>query len=110
VISSMGIPGRPSTRSLASFMEANKWTQVLFVGTDKDEMFKLSCRNLEHAHFLPQIGCNVYDVMRNKHIVFSIDGLRELEARLVTAGMRRLQRERLAAKPKKEEEEEKSKP
>ena len=45
-----------------------------------------SIRNLEHHHFLPPEGVNVYDLLRHEHLIVSKTAAKALEARcLATA-------------------------
>jgi large subunit ribosomal protein L4 len=60
-------------------LEANKKSLVVdAVGNDK---LAKSIRNLEHHHFLPPEGVNVYDLLRHDHLIVSRDAVKKLEAR-----------------------------
>jgi large subunit ribosomal protein L4 len=64
-------------------LEANKKSLVVD-GAGNDNLVK-SIRNLEHHHFLPPEGVNVYDLLRHDHLVVSKDAVKKLEARCLGA-------------------------
>jgi large subunit ribosomal protein L4 len=39
--------------------------------------------NVVGYDFIPQIGANVYDIVRKDKLVISVDAVRELEGRLI---------------------------
>ena len=46
-----------------------------------NEKLVMSIRNLEHHHFLPPEGVNVYDILRHDHLIVSKAAAKALEAR-----------------------------
>jgi large subunit ribosomal protein L4 len=60
-------------------LEANKKSLVVD-GVDNDKL-KKSIQNLEHHHYLPPEGVNVYDLLRHDHLVVSKAAVKKLEAR-----------------------------
>jgi large subunit ribosomal protein L4 len=70
------------TRALAltlGTLQADKKSLVVDE-KDNDKLVK-SIRNLEHHHFLPPEGVNVYDLLRHDHLIVSKVAARALEAR-----------------------------
>ena len=60
-------------------LEANKKSLVVdAVGNDK---LKKSIQNLEHHHYLPPEGVNVYDLLRHDHLIVSKAAVKKLEER-----------------------------
>jgi large subunit ribosomal protein L4 len=60
-------------------LEANKKSLVVdAVGNDK---LKKSIQNLEHHHYLPPEGVNVYDLLRHDHLIVSKAAVKQLEER-----------------------------
>jgi len=91
VVSSLDLKN-PKTSELAALASSNVWQSALVVGMGTEETFKLASSNIPSLDFLPQIGCNVYDILKHKTLVFSVASLRALEARLILAGLRRIKR------------------
>lgn len=71
------------TKSVAQFLQAQKLHSVLLIDAEMLDNVALACRNLPYLKYLPQIGCNVYDILKYKEIVISVEGLRKLEERLI---------------------------
>ena len=59
-------------------------TKVLLVfgKNDRQDDLSLAIRNVPLADAINQIGLNVYDVLKKDHILFTKEGLKELEDRL----------------------------
>ena len=53
----------------------------LVVDAKGNENLVKSIRNLEHHHFLPPEGVNVYDILRHDHLIVSKAAAKALEAR-----------------------------
>ena len=56
---------------------------ALFVGSEKSDRFIRAISNVDGYDFLPQIGANVYDILRKDKLVFSVEAIKALEGRLV---------------------------
>jgi large subunit ribosomal protein L4 len=65
--------------ALGTVTQASKKALVIDAA-DNDKLVK-SIRNLEHHHFLPPEGVNVYDVLRHDHLVVSRAAVKAIEAR-----------------------------
>ena len=55
---------------------------VVLVDAEQKETLVRACRNAKQIHYLPQVGLNVYSILRNKYVVITVDALRMLEDRL----------------------------
>lgn len=74
---------QPKTRILAERLRAFGWESVLFVTEDTPERnFALAARNIPRVQVLPQIGANVYDILRHEHLVLTREAAKRLEERL----------------------------
>jgi large subunit ribosomal protein L4 len=56
---------------------------ALFVDSGKNENILRALSNVVGCDYVPQIGVNVYDLMRKDKVVLSVDAVKELEGRLV---------------------------
>ena len=73
----------PKTKSLAATFKVLGWTSVLVIdGASVDDNFALASRNLPHVDVLPEIGANVFDILRRDTLVLTKDAVAALEARL----------------------------
>jgi len=73
----------PKTRILAERLKGFGWESVLFVTEDEPQRnFVLAARNIPRVLVLPQIGANVYDILRHEHLVLTREAARRLEERL----------------------------
>lgn len=70
------------TKEIADFIDKLDINSCVLVDTEQRENLALACRNTKHIHYLPQIGLNVYAILKAKHIVVTVEALRELEDRL----------------------------
>lgn len=48
----------------------------------EDSHVRKACGNIRNFDALPQIGANVYDIMRKTHIILTVDAVKALEERL----------------------------
>lgn len=55
---------------------------ALFIDVDKNENFCRALSNVEKCDFLPQIGANVYDIVRKEKLIISTGAMKMLESRL----------------------------
>lgn len=75
----------PKTKAMADAFEKLGVASALVVcGTEIDENFRLSTRNLPHVDVLPVQGANVYDILRRDTLVMTQDALNQLTATLKT--------------------------
>jgi large subunit ribosomal protein L4 len=72
----------PKTGALAKRLTALGWTSVLVIDGEVDGNFALASRNLPHVDVLPQVGANVYDILRRDTLVLTKGAVEALEARL----------------------------
>ena len=73
----------PKTKSLAAQFKALGWNSVLVIdGAAVDGNFALASRNIPHVDVLPEVGANVYDILRRDTLVLTKDAVAALEARL----------------------------
>jgi large subunit ribosomal protein L4 len=75
--------GSPKTKELAARLSKLGWTSVLFIdGAAVDGNFAMASRNIPYVDVLPQLGANVYDILRRDTLVLTKDAVQALEARL----------------------------
>jgi large subunit ribosomal protein L4 len=67
---------------LATRFKALGWNSVLVIDGNVDDNFLLASRNLPYVDVLPQVGANVYDIIRRDTLVLTKDAVQALEARL----------------------------
>lgn len=80
---------QPKTRLVQATIDAYGWTKAFVVdGEEVDAGFARASRNLKCINPMPQMGCNVMDLLRAEQLVITTAGLEQLQARLVT-GMKR---------------------
>ncbi len=73
----------PKTKLLWQRLLALGLRDVLIVtGGEPDANFRLAARNLPKVQLLPQIGANVYDILRHEHLVLTPDAVERLQERL----------------------------
>lgn len=70
------------TKDLAQKFEKLGWKRPLIIDATVDEGFAKAARNLKYVDVLPQIGINVYDILRHKELVLTKAAVESLEARL----------------------------
>jgi large subunit ribosomal protein L4 len=71
------------TAVLAKSFEKMGVSSVLIIdGAQVDAGFAKAVRNLKHVDVLPQIGANVYDILRHQHLLLTTDALQQLTERL----------------------------
>jgi large subunit ribosomal protein L4 len=71
------------TKNIVATFKKNGWDKPLIIdGAKVDETFAKAARNIKHVDVLPQIGTNVYDILRHKQLVLTKDALAYLEKRL----------------------------
>jgi large subunit ribosomal protein L4 len=72
----------PKTKDLAARFTKLGWGSVLVIDGALDGNFRMASRNLPHVDVLPQVGANVYDILRRDTLVLTKDAVQALEARL----------------------------
>jgi len=70
------------TKDLVARLKVLGWNSVLVIDGQVDDNFALASRNIPHVDVLPQVGTNVYDILRRDTLVLTKDALQALEARL----------------------------
>ncbi|MDI9348440.1 MAG: 50S ribosomal protein L4 [Candidatus Symbiobacter sp.] len=71
------------TKTLAQNFAKMGWDSVLLIdGENVNDNFRRAVMNLKHVDVLPQMGANVYDIIRHKTLVLSKNAVEMLEARL----------------------------
>ena len=104
------------TKVMADYVEKLALKRVVVVDDVQRETLARACRNARHIHYLPQVGLNVYDILRAKEVLLTVNALRILEDRLSETRQRERKyakrgwtAEDAAAKAKREEEAAKAK-
>lgn len=73
----------PKTKDLAKSLSKFGFKSALFVeGSELDDNFALSLRNIPNMDLLPQEGINVYDILRRDTLVLTKAALAQIEERL----------------------------
>lgn len=70
------------TKEMVARFKNLGWTSVLVIDGQVDTTFALASRNIPHVDVLPQVGANVYDILRRDTLVLTRDAVQALEARL----------------------------
>ena len=71
------------TKELSDALNKLKLSSVLFIDTPSvDENLKNAAGNLKGTDVLPEIGANVYDILKHENVVLSVDAAKKLEERL----------------------------
>lgn len=81
VVDSLKYADRVKTKDFLNRFENKQST--LFIDSDYDDNMFYAMSNIVGYDFIPQIGTNVYDVVRKDRLIISVDALKELEGRLV---------------------------
>ncbi|MDE0202007.1 MAG: 50S ribosomal protein L4 [Rhodospirillaceae bacterium] len=75
--------GSAKTRVLADRIARLGWSSTLVIdGDEVDARFAQAARNLVEVQVLPQLGANVYDILRRDHLVLTRSAVESLQARL----------------------------
>ena len=75
--------GKAKTGDLAKKLSALGWSSALVIdGAAVDDGFARALRNIPGFDVLPQIGANVFDILRRDTLVLTKDAVQHLEARL----------------------------
>ncbi len=74
---------KPQTKTIVAAFKKNGWDRPLIIdGAAVDEAFAKAARNIMYVDVLPQMGANVYDILRHKQLVLTKDAVKHLEERL----------------------------
>jgi large subunit ribosomal protein L4 len=83
VVLEQAVTKTPKTKEMAANLKKLGLTNALVIcGSDIDDNFALSARNIPHVDVLPQDGANVYDILRHDILVLTKDAVDQLTARL----------------------------
>jgi large subunit ribosomal protein L4 len=80
VVDSLKYTDRIKTKEFLSRFGGFK--SALFIDSGKNENILNALSNIIGYDFLPQIGANVYDIIRREKLILSVDAVKELEGRL----------------------------
>jgi large subunit ribosomal protein L4 len=79
-------PAEPKTRVMAQALETlNARGKVLLVDVPVSDETRRASRNIPGVNFKPASTLNIVDVLNNDVLLFSVDGIRELERLLTDA-------------------------
>jgi len=78
VLSDLKIP-EIKTKNVSALMDLFKIKSTLLIDTDNYEVLKKSSKNLTKVKVLKPEGLNVYDILKFKNIVFTIDSLTKIQ-------------------------------
>lgn len=70
------------TKAIALAIGKHGWQKPLIVDVSVEESFVRAARNIKYVDVLPQVGINVYDILRHKELVLTKAAVETLEARL----------------------------
>ena len=82
VVLDKAVAAAPQTKPLAAQFKALGWNSVLVIDGSVEGNFALASRNIPHVDVLPEVGANVYDILRRDTLVLTKDAVAALEARL----------------------------
>ena len=75
--------GSAKTRVLAARLARLGWSSALVIdGDEVDAGFARAAGNLTEVQVLPQMGANVYDILRRDHLVLTRSAVESLQVRL----------------------------
>lgn len=81
VVDSLKSENRLKTKDFLSRFGNEKST--LFIDIDYDDNMCYAMSNIVGFDFIPQIGANVYDIMKKDRLVVSVEAMKALEGRLL---------------------------
>ncbi|MDR1609321.1 MAG: 50S ribosomal protein L4 [Holosporales bacterium] len=81
IVSSLSSDHRLKTKEMIARFDGIG--SALFVDTARDCNVVDALSNVVGYDFVPQIGANVYDIIRKNKLVISVDAVKELEGRLI---------------------------
>ncbi|MDR1333502.1 MAG: 50S ribosomal protein L4 [Holosporales bacterium] len=81
VVDSLKSDERLKTKEMVKRFDGMR--SALFIDTVRDDNVVCALSNIVGYDFVPQIGANVYDIIRKDKLVISVDAVKELEGRLI---------------------------
>lgn len=82
VLDSLDIPFE-KTKAFASWLSDREIKSVLFVSATAENDILFKCiRNVPYCDVLPVCGLNVLDIVKHKHIICDLEGVKAIEERL----------------------------
>lgn len=82
VLDDFQLEDHKTTSALSCFASLNVQKALLIDGQEVQENMLKATLNLKDFDVLPQIGANVYDIVRKDQLILSADGVKALEERL----------------------------
>jgi large subunit ribosomal protein L4 len=76
VLDSFKVDG-PKTKNVVAFLSKFEQESALIVDVDNNNLM-LSTRNIAKAKYLPNVGLNVYDVLRYKHVFLTKEAVAKI--------------------------------
>ncbi len=74
---------QPKTAELRTRINSLGWKKTLLIdGAEINADFRRAARNIPDIDILPQQGANVYDILRCKTLVITVDGINALQERM----------------------------
>jgi large subunit ribosomal protein L4 len=70
------------TKDFAKFCKTNGISSALFVDESANGGFLKIMRNSNGYDFIPQIGLNVYDILRKDRLILTVSAIEKLQERL----------------------------
>ena len=80
VVDSLKYDNRIKTKDFLKRFDGRQ--SALFIDSARDDNMFFAMSNIVGYDFIPQIGANVYDIIRKDKLVISVDAVKELEGRL----------------------------
>ncbi|MDR0942129.1 MAG: 50S ribosomal protein L4 [Holosporales bacterium] len=81
VVDSLKEDKRIKTKEFLKRFDLTK--SALFVDAERNDNILYALSNIVGFDFIPQIGANVYDIIRKDKLIVSVDAIKALESRLV---------------------------
>lgn len=81
VVDSFDVADRIKTKEFLARFGGNE--SALFIDVDHNDNVLYALSNIVGYDFVPQIGANVYDIVRKDKVFISVNAMKELEGRLV---------------------------
>jgi large subunit ribosomal protein L4 len=83
VVLDLASAAEPKTKAIAAQLKAMGLSSALIVdGADIDRNFQLAARNIPGVDLLPQLGANVFDILRRDTLVLTKSAVELLQERL----------------------------
>ncbi len=69
---------------LSDLVKNRPTKKILTCSHEQDHNFLLSVRNIVRFNYVPQVGLNVYDIVKSDTLIISVDAVRQLQQRLLS--------------------------